>query len=244
MRLALFSDPHGNWPALQAVLRSIDRRGADLTVCLGDLVDYAPWHREVIAELRRREISCLQGNHDQVQAGLGSTGDWEYPDPEERRVVEAAAAWTAERITPAEKEFLAGLPGELLLELAGRRCLFVHGTPGDPNHYLRAEAPEEELRAALAAGPADILFCGHTHRPARRLLAGGQVINPGSVGSPRDGLPVARWALVELARDVRVEWIAVPYDYHAAGRAILAAGLPPELAQVFRWRKPAPEGRG
>lgn len=237
MKLALFSDIHGNLPALEAVLADIEAHRVDVLYCLGDLVNFAPWPNEVIDRLRARHVPVVQGNHDQ---GIGE-GQADFPfsfrTPAERVAGLQALASTNVAITSRNRAYLRTLPRTIGLETSGPqpfRVLLAHVSPADNNQYLQADHDEHDLRQLMAAAGADMLCMGHTHRPYHRVLAdaaaGGatryrHAVNVGSVGKPKDGDPRAAWCLLELtaastlaaAATVRVESHRVAYRLAAHG---------------------------
>ncbi|MCP9484960.1 MAG: metallophosphatase family protein [Gaiellaceae bacterium MAG52_C11] len=205
MRIAVISDIHANLHALEAVLAAIDTERADELWCLGDLVGYGPKPNECVALVRERASTCLVGNHDlavleQLELEL-------FTDE-----AAAAAAWSRGVLEPDAAAFLGSLAP------AGRRegVALAHGSPRDPvwEYVLSAAAGE----AALAATAEPLVLVGHSHvalalgsaedgvvaggkAPAGTAVALGagrrHVLNPGSVGQPRDGDPRAAWIVID-----------------------------------------------
>src|SRR6266542_2442483 len=129
MRIAIFSDIHGNMPALTAVLDDIRQQRVDTVYCLGDLVGYAPFPNEVTARIREERIPTIMGNYDD---GAGFDRDecgCAYREPEEQRRGDRSLAWTKAHVTPENKAFLRELHKEIRLEADGQRILLVHGSP-------------------------------------------------------------------------------------------------------------------
>jgi diadenosine tetraphosphatase ApaH/serine/threonine PP2A family protein phosphatase len=233
MRLAVLSDIHANLEALEAVRRAGEERGVERWVCLGDVVGYGADPRACLERARQWTAFCLLGNHDQAVAG---PGDLEYFNPWARR----AAEWTAAQLGPAERRYLAGLP----LSAAEGEAFFVHAHPADPGGWGYV-LDAREARAALRATAARLCFVGHSHQPLvcaagaglldiaqpLTLRAGERyLVNVGSVGQPRDG----NWRACFLVWDQErgtLEFVRSDYDLHRAQAKILAAGLPPFLAQ-------------
>lgn len=238
MNIAVFSDVHGNLPALEAVLADIRARKPDRLICAGDLVGYAPFPNEVIEKIRREGIPTVAGNYDD---GVGNDRDdcgCAYKDERSRENGQKSLEWTKSHTSPENKAFLASLPLSIRL-LAGRwRLLVVHGSPRKINEYLYEDKPESTLRRVIEGSEADILICGHTHIPFHRVIDGKHLINAGSVGKPKHGKPAAVYALLDVDQEVRVDFIELPYDVETTARAIEASELPHEFAQMLR------EGRG
>lgn len=235
MRIAVISDVHGNLPALERVLEAAGGEGLDAVWCLGDTVGYGPWPVECCRAVRERASVCLVGNHD-----LGALGQLDLADfsPE----AAAAARWTQATLDAASRRWLASLAPSVQLPQAS----LYHGSPRDPvwEYVLSADA----AFAALEAAPRPLVLVGHSHIPLavcldEEGLRGGHapegtesalgrkrwLLNPGSVGQPRDGDPRAAWLLLDLAAG-RAWHRRVTYDVAAVQAAIRRSGLPESLA--------------
>ncbi len=218
MRLALISDPHANRLALEAVLRAVDREGVDRIVCAGDLVGYNPWPNEVVGLLRDRGVLAIRGNHD--RAAL--SGDASGFNP----VAAEALAWTAKQISPETKAFLGQAEDRTRFSAGSKTVAVYHGSPRDDDEYVFPEDATEDL---VLAAHADIVVLGHTHIPMYAAFPRGIVVNPGSVGQPRDGDPRSAYAVLDTeAEEWRVERVA--YDIAAVQATIRRARLPRFLA--------------
>ena len=233
VRIAVLADIHGNLPALEAVLDDASARGVDAWYCLGDVVGYGPDPVACLAHLRRLEAVCIQGNHEAAVLGLptGPFNEW----------AKAAVLYCQQQLGPEEWDQIRAFPVQALPE---PRVRLVHGSIFDRDEYLVALA---QLRAARSVQEEWLVFGGHTHRglvydgeqvhdgepsldldPQRRYL-----VNPGSVGQPRDGDPRAAWAWVDL-RSGRLELRRVPYDLEIACTRFDQAGLPQRLRDRIR----------
>jgi putative phosphoesterase len=234
--LALFSDIHGNRPALEAVLADIAAQAVSSTVCLGDLVGYGADPNGVIDLLRERAIPSLLGNYDEGVAW--ETGDCgcHFADAEAKRIGDASYAFTVAEVTADNKAYLRTLPRELHLELADKAIHLVHGSPRRINEYLLRDRDERTYERLAAAETADVLCFGHTHDPWYRRFGTVLFVNVGSVGRPKDGDTRAMYVVLHAApgAPVEVEIRRVAYDVEAAAQAILAAGLPATLAEALR----------
>jgi diadenosine tetraphosphatase ApaH/serine/threonine PP2A family protein phosphatase len=241
LRVAVISDVHSNLPALESVLGAVEEAGVDQVWCLGDLVGYGADPDACTALIRDRCEVCLVGNHD--LAVLDAIDISAFSE-----TAKTAVEWTREQVSEETTGFLAGLGPALDREGIG----LFHASPRDPiwEYVLSIDQAE----AGLDATAQRIALIGHSHislfftRPEggpRRSYAhgaqagdgalldiadGGWLINPGSVGQPRDGDARAAWLELDVA-----EWTArfhrVPYDIDAAAASILAAGLPSSLAE-------------
>ena len=230
MRLAIFSDIHGNLPALEAVLDDISRRRPDETYCLGDLVGYGPFPNEVIARIRSNHIPTIMGNYDD---GVGFDRDecgCAYREPEEQRRGDESLKWTKAHVTEEHKAFLKQLHAQIRLTIDSKRVLLVHGSPRKLNEYLFEDRPIASFRRLAASSDADVIVFGHTHKPYTKLVDGVWFVNVGSVGKPKDGNWHACYAVVDVAAATPAEFIRVPYDLTRITAAIRRSDLPHEFA--------------
>ncbi|HEY5549097.1 MAG TPA: metallophosphoesterase family protein [Coriobacteriia bacterium] len=259
LRIALFSDIHGNLTALDAVLADIDACGVDERYCLGDLVGYGPDPAGVIDRIRERAVPTIMGNYDE---GIGNRrGECGCYYVTEQAKADGAASYTfTEPLVDDERAaWLAALPHEIRFEEGGARVLLAHGSPRKINEYLLPDRSDEQLARLAAAAGADVVCVGHIHIPYHRLVPGADgpvhYISSGSVGKPKDGDPRACWVelLVGSAEDVReaapadlslaaagqsATWAGlnvhrVAYEVEQVQRAMLQAGLPATLATAL-----------
>src|SRR5215204_408464 len=232
-RIAIFSDPHGNSAATQAVLAAIDAEAPDALYCLGDLVGYGAKPNETISLIRERGIPTIMGNYDD---GVGFDRDdcgCAYKDTNEEARGQESLFWTRAETTEENKAYLRSLLPEIRVEAEGKRFRLVHGSPRRMNEYLFEDRDPRSLARIAQGAETDVLVCGHTHRPWVREIEGVLFINDGSVGKPKDGDSRAAWALltVEAGRPVQVEIRRVPYDVASMAAAIRTAeGLPDHFA--------------
>lgn len=230
MRLAIFSDIHGNLPALEAVLEDIRRQHVDAIYCLGDLVGYAPFPNEVTDRIRREGIPTIMGNYDD---GVGFDRDecgCAYREEGERQRGQQSLDWTRRIVTPENKTFLRGLAPEIRTESSGKRLLLVHGSPRRMNEYLFEDRPVSSFERLAASSEADVIVFGHTHEPYAKLVNGVWFVNVGSVGKPKDGNWQACYCLLVPTEASPAQFIRVPYDVASVARAIRASELPDEFA--------------
>lgn len=240
MRYAIVSDIHSNLEALEVVLEETDRLGADRIVCLGDLVGYNANPNECVRLLADSGIPSLMGNHDAAACGLGEAFHF-------NPIARAAILWTSQVLEPRNRDLLQKLPEQASLNDGLR---LVHGSLLHRDHYLTTRTDiMENIGLMHEAQPGiRILFFGHTHVQVafaydddRRELAfipsprfsirddRLYLINPGSVGQPRDRDPRCAFLLYdEGARTA--EFVRLSYDIHACREKIHSAGLPMELA--------------
>lgn len=208
MKIGIISDIHGNRVALDAVFA--DMPSVDAMVCAGDVVGYNPWPSACIEAVREREIPTVMGNHDRAVAAGGA---FDFTS-----MAGAGVEYTRKELDDGEIAWLDSLPDERT-EFDGRMKI-VHGHPDDPDRYTYPDMFSPDL-----LGDEDVLVMGHTHVQAHEIYDGGLVMNPGSVGQPRDGDPRAAYAILDLdAMDVTEH--RVEYDIGAVESAVDEAGLP------------------
>jgi diadenosine tetraphosphatase ApaH/serine/threonine PP2A family protein phosphatase len=238
MRVAILTDIHGNRHAFEAVLADAAAAGAEELWCLGDIVGYGGEPDACVDLARERCAICLAGNHDMAVTGEISTEDFS-------RGAAISAQWTKDTLRPDNLAFLRGLRPE---GVEGELGLF-HASPRDPiwEYVLSIILAEDCLDAAKQR----ISLIGHSHvalaftraRPDAEaegfpradgdeadLSTGEWLLNPGSVGQPRDGDPRAAWLLLDTAA-WHATWRRTEYDIAGAQAAIRAAGLPDSLAE-------------
>lgn len=237
MNVAVVSDIHGNLQALQAVIDAIGASDAEQLWCLGDLVGYGANPNECVALVREHATVCLAGNHDLAVIGSIAIGDFSAS-------AGAAVRWTRSVISEQSRNYLASL---LPSGHQGELGLF-HASPRDAIwEYVLSEQLAE---LCLDAQPTRRSLIGHSHvaltfsrsdgsgasgqpQPAGSTVqigAGEWLLNPGSVGQPRDGDPRAAWLLIDTDSWIAT-FIRTPYDIAGAASAIRAARLPRALAQ-------------
>ena len=232
MRIAVLSDIHANLPALDAVLTAAG--AVDAIWHLGDVVGYGPDPDGVVERLRTAGASGVKGNHDAAAAG-GSEIDWF--NPEARRAME----WTRATISPRTATWLAALPESVRTG----DCTLVHGSPREPTWEYITSVPV--ARANLGVLEGRIGLHGHTHVPVAFLEEDGRIevvspgdgsvlelrgrrglVNPGSVGQPRDGDPRSSFLVLDTDTDT-VSWHRTGYDIDAVQASMREVGLPASL---------------
>jgi putative phosphoesterase len=217
--VAALCDIHGNLPALEAVLADPAFARADVVVIGGDVVA-GPMPAEVLDRLAQVDlpIRWVRGNADREVVGSFDRGDTDasvHPDDPAAR----ADAFTAGRITRAQRDLLAGFEDVVSLEGA----LFCHGSPRDDNEIITVFTPPERLAPMLEGVDELLVVCGHTHHQFELRVNDQQVVNAGSVGMPYQGGAAAFWLLVE---DGEHELRRTDIDVDAVAAAIRASGYP------------------
>jgi diadenosine tetraphosphatase ApaH/serine/threonine PP2A family protein phosphatase len=241
MRYLVLTDIHANLEALDVCLADARARGYDETLVLGDLVGYGPDPNAVIDRVRELQpLALVRGNHDKVASGLEQAEGF-------NTVAKSAAHWTLDMLSKANLDWLAALPaGPCDVNATIQIC---HGAPFDEDAYIFDEL--DAVRALKVATRPLCLF-GHTHYPVTFELsddafemmgpaAAGSLqiqmrpgskylVNPGSIGQPRDGDPRAAYAIADTS-ERRVELFRLRYPVEETQAKIIKAGLPEVLAQ-------------
>jgi putative phosphoesterase len=220
MRILILADIHGNWPALQSINETYD-----LCLCLGDLVDYGLDPAPCVDWVRRNAQYIVRGNHDhgasQNVVVAGHNG-FKYLTGVTRPLTRA-------RLSEEELRYLGALPLTKMVTLDDMRFLLVHATPRDPlDEYAPADA--EYWKRRLESVEADVICCGHTHQPYVLEVGDKLVVNPGSVGLPRDGDPRASYAIME---DRRVELKRAEYPIETMVQTVRDSPLPPQAKDLL-----------
>ncbi len=211
MKLLIVSDIHSNWPALRAIDEDADR-----VICLGDLVDYGPQPSECVLAVMERGWPVIKGNHDAAVAEGYKCGNY-------RGVPMHVRDLNRDRLGQDEMQYLSSLPLTNVFGFAGARFCAVHASLSDPlSRYLFPFTSQEVWQAELALADADFVLMGHTHWPWIRKFEEKTVVNPGSIGQPRDGDPRASYAIWE---DGRVEIRRVEYPIEETVKALEQTGL-------------------
>ncbi len=225
VRVAVFSDVHGNVVALDAVIQAARDEGVEKFWCLGDAVAHGPRPVEVVARLRDLvSLRCIRGNTDRYVltgdlGGIIPAIDHPHTAEEWRVLADAreSFAWTRGCLVGGgQLEWLAGLPLEQRVDLPdGTRALLVHASPGrDDGPGMSADQSDEALaEAGFTGAEADLILVGHTHVPGEREIARRHLVNPGPVSLPRTSDDLARWAVLEATTvGYTVEPRTVRYD--------------------------------
>ena len=239
MRLAVFSDVHGNLHALRSAWADVEAQRPDAVYCLGDLVGYGAFPNEVVEFIRARTIPTVTGNYDEgVGFDLDDCG-CAYRGADERARGDVSRVWSQAQTTPENKDFLQQLPMQILLEATKPTLLLVHGSPRKMNEYLYEDRPAATFERLAALAGTDLVVFGHTHKAYQKRVGKTLFVNVGSIGKLHEWDSRACYAVLDLGRESRVELRRVPYDVAAAGEALRRAGLPGEFAEILEHGGPS-----
>ena len=240
MRYLVLSDIHSNLEALEACLADARSRGYEKTIVLGDIIGYGADPNAVVTRVQALQpVAIVRGNHDKIALGMQEADGF-------NSVAIAAAEWTLGALKPEQRAWVAALPrGPVPVDDFLEIC---HGAPYDEDAYVFDELDAIRAFEALTR---NVCLYGHTHCPVAFNLANGALrgevveprletrlpcaadtkylINPGSVGQPRDGDPRAAYALADTTAK-SIYLLRVPYAIQAAQEKIVRAGLPRVLA--------------
>ena len=241
MKLAIISDIHGNSFALDRVLNAINDEGISKIVCLGDLALLGFDPNGSINRIAERGIPTVRGNADDMLLN----GPPLLPETDAARSIgNAWRRWNSEQTGTAEREFLAGLPASIDVEIEGVTLCAYHGSPRSYDEGIRPETPDETLDEFCAGTEAALLAGGHTHGMMLKRWRGRTVVNPGTVGLPFirmavDAPGIGNWAEYAVitvengAIDISFRHLPIAQDAIAA--AVHASGIPHADVWIERW---------
>jgi predicted phosphodiesterase len=240
VRYLILSDMHANWDAFEVVLRHARRKRFDAVLVLGDLVGYGAAPNQVVDAVRALGVRsyAVRGNHDKVVSGIDRGENFNH-------TALVAAQWTTKRLTPANLRFVRDLPRGP--RMVADEIAICHGSPLDEDAYVFSDIDAFEI---FTSHQVPVTFFGHTHIPSLFSLEGAELgvralrgrggtiqlapggrylLNPGSIGQPRDRDPRASYMTYDSARRT-VRWYRLPYPVGDAQQRIRRAGLPGMLA--------------
>lgn len=223
MLIGLISDVHSNAVALKAVLEELDELGVKIILHAGDIVGYNPYPDETIELFKKKKIVSILGNHDRVFM----TGDTSYLGSYATEAME----WTRNAASRDSLNYIMRLKDELTIDAKSEKIVLFHEGPKNFPEYI---FPEDVTPDLLSNINGDILILGHTHIPfIMDYGTRGLVVNPGSVGQPRDGNPDASFAVLDtVTREVKFK--RIKYDIEKVIQDMLTVHLPERLAYRLR----------
>lgn len=243
IKIAVFSDVHGNLPALDAILNDIEERGITQKFCLGDLIDFAPWGNEVIEKMKNLNIPCLLGNHDERIAFDLPVVALSKHSEEETKARFIAIEHSKKHITTENKQYLSELPFHIKLNYkVGNRhwnIQLVHSSLESNDRYLYATEEDQIFKNILQDSQADVLLMGHTHLSFKKYFEDGRwAINCGSVGRSKEENRMASYIILTLEEErIIPEIIQLNYPKEEVAQKIESSGIPNYYASFLRNQK-------
>jgi putative phosphoesterase len=243
--IAIISDIHGNLPALEAVLEDLKQKNINQIYCLGDLVDFAPWHNEVIELIKELEIPSLMGNHDERIAFDHEVTPLLKHNPEEQTARFDGINYTKQSIKPDCKAYLKTLPERFLLNFTvsekETKILLVHGSTRSNDEYVYENHNLADVQLMLDTEKADFIIMGHTHKPYIRHIEAtkesptGILINCGSVGRSREENPLATYLILHISdKNINPEIVKLKYPVKEVIKAIEESPIPDFYAEFLK----------
>jgi len=235
LKVALIGDVHANVSALEAVLQHAHGQRVEAIWNVGDFVGYGASPNEVIQRLRQEHAVSIVGNYDRKALRFKEKQKkWRKKKQSQKFL---AFQWAHHTLTEENRRYLSSLPRERALQVEGLRVLLTHGSPVSEKEHLTPATPEKRLHTLASMVEADLVICGHSHRPFTREVDRVRFINTGSVGRPDDGDPRASYAVLEAGdnptSDLEVHHHRVAYDVEGAVAGIRRHDLPEAFAQML-----------
>lgn len=242
MRVAILADIHGNMVSFAAVLADMAVQHIDQSVCLGDVAEFGPQPRAVLAQLRALGCPVVMGNTDERLLHPVP-----FDPPHERaRLSSEIESWIEAHLTDDDRAQMAAFAPTVQIDLGGAELLCFHGTPRSNTGVLLATTPEEKLAKKLKGHDALVYAGGHTHTQLLRRYGQSILVNPGSIGMPFELVgnrtrrpPWAEYAILQFYRgQLSVDLRRVPVDVDAVIASAEEAGMPNVEWWADIWRKP------
>jgi putative phosphoesterase len=238
MKLALVSDQHGNDVAFKAVAEDVERSGADIVICLGDVVQGGAQPSETLDRLKSLGWRTVLGNADAFLLDVPEQSN----EPLSERQLEVRD-WTLERLDAPHQDFIRSFEPRIELDLDGAKIICFHASPRHYEDVLLPDSDGQALTPFLPASPSDLLAGGHTHRQWTRQIETALFVNPGSVGLPDDapaaGIPLrADYAIVTIGNGaLAVDFKHSRYAFDDLERATISSGRPYARPMLEEWQR-------
>ncbi len=240
IQIAVFSDVHGNLPALEVVLKDIEKRGITQKFCLGDLVDFAPWGNEVTEKIKELNIPCLMGNHDERIAFDIPVVPLSKHSEEETNARFIAIDHSKKHITEENKKFLSELPFHLKLNYkVGEKhwnIQLVHSSLKSNDTYLYESENDAVFMEMLKDSQSDVIVMGHTHLSFKKQFENSVwAVNCGSVGRSKEENRLASYVVFTLDEEkITPEIVQLPYPIEETVRGIEKCDIPDYYAAFLK----------
>jgi predicted phosphodiesterase len=236
-RIACFGGLYSNYLSLEMAIRDARSRDIDGLYCLGDLGAFGPHPDRVFPLLRDHNVICMQGNYDNsIGRGLEDC-QCGYTDPRDNYFAKISYDYTFANTSMENRRWMASLPGELRIEIGGKRVLMCHGSPRRTNEFLwESTTPTHFLDKLAEDSEADIILATHTGIKWQRPLSAGRLFaNVGVLGRPENDGRINVWyTLLEInsSGDPQIEFVPVEYDHQRLAREMRSEDLPQEFIET------------
>lgn len=235
-RFAFIGGIYSNYWSLRATLDDISRRSPDSTYFLGDLGAFGPHPDRVPELLIEHSVPGIQGNYEESLSSRAEDCHCGYTDPRDNHYAQISYDYTFANTSDALKDWMGTLPRTIRIDANGRKVLLVHGSPRKINEFLwRSTSPEPFLEKLCDDYDADVIVCTHTGLHwHRRLASGRHIVNAGVIGRPaNDGRTNVWYALIDIDRDVSVEFMPIEYDHYRLAAEMREEKLPEEFVETI-----------
>jgi putative phosphoesterase len=215
MKIAIISDIHSNFVALESVLNDIRKENISQIYCLGDIVGIYPQFKEVVKCFINNNIISIIGNYDKACISEDAEKGVFYLRQGISEENKKIFYWSHKNLDDYSKNYLKSLPLKIKLEFEKHKILLVHGSPNSISKYIYPDTPTLYLENLLKENMCNVIVCGHTHIPMIIKTKEGYFLNPGSVGMPKDGSPEATYLIADVNSeepDFKIK--KVPFDYN------------------------------
>ena len=229
-RIAVVADIHANWPALDAVLKDINKKKVEGVWFLGDLLGYGAYPHKVVQVIQKKSQLSIAGNYDlNVLAFPKKKAKWKKSKHPSKYY---SFKWSFKNITPEDKKYIKSLPKTKKINALGFEFLLVHGSPDGIDDPLATNTPRKKFVDIASRVNEDVVLCGHTHHFFTKTVSGVKFINPGSVGRPFDGDSRASYIILsKRGSKLLVENFRVKYDTARNLRKMKREGYPADICK-------------
>jgi putative phosphoesterase len=232
MKVAVIADVHANLPALEVVIAHAHEQGAEAIWNVGDLIGVGPFPDQVVKRVRKENVLSILGGYDRAVLRFKKKKiKWRKKMREEEYL---ALEWAYDTLSKSSRKYLRFLSAEMRTSVKGKRILLTHTGPCSHKKRLSPDALKERLSLRAREADADVIVCGHSHRPFAHQVPDALVVNPGAVGWSNDGKRLASYASLAFKKDdIQVQHHRLEYDVDSLVAAIHDNGLPEVYARML-----------
>ena len=220
----LLSDIHGNFPALEAIIKYFSGTSFDAICNCGDSTVYAPFPNETLHWLKTNNVYSILGNTDSKVIKLLEGKTFKKPRKEEKRIM---YNWTAEQLDPPARTYLLSLKKSLQISMGDQNIELFHGSPEHPDEFLFPDTAPERFAELATSCSSNIIITGHSHTPYHIRVGHTHFINPGSVGRMFDSNPAASCGVLSIDhKTIQVDHYRIPWSIQRTVKALQKNSLP------------------